>query len=40
MLADTGFQLPLDPVSLNWRPDQAYLDDLQAKVRAMIKETE
>lgn len=40
VLADTGFQLPLDPVSLNWRPDQAFLDDLQEKVRSMVSATE
>lgn len=40
VLEATGFQLPLEPQTLNWRPDQEYLDALQQRVRDMIAATE
>ncbi|MDJ1122447.1 FprA family A-type flavoprotein [Olsenella sp. YH-ols2217] len=39
-LKKSGFQLPMDAECLNWRPTQEYLDDLQARVKAMVLATE
>lgn len=40
MMAATGFQMPLDPITLNWRPTPEYLDGLQDQVRSLIEQAE
>ncbi|MCI1665773.1 MAG: FprA family A-type flavoprotein [Atopobiaceae bacterium] len=37
VLSDCGFQKPLECQTINWVPDQAKLDELQAKVKTMIE---
>ena len=39
VLEECGFQLPEKTIIRNWVPDQAFLDEVQAKAKAMIEST-
>lgn len=40
VLEESGFATPLGPVTLNWRPDEAYLEGLKEQVAQMVKDTQ